>query len=147
MAATYAMPTMTPDRVNLIDEDDAGRGFLALLEHVANTRRADAHEHFNKVRAANRKEWDIGFPRNGARQECLASAGRSDQENALGNPAAELLEFLGIAQELDKLLHFVLCFFYASYIAECDLVLVPGQHARFRFPEIEGAFHCHADLL
>src|SRR5205085_9535817 len=53
VAATYAMATMTPDSVNFVDEDDARRGFFALLKHVAHTTRADAHEHFNKVRAAD----------------------------------------------------------------------------------------------
>ena len=55
--------------------------------------------------------------------------------------------FFGIAQELDELLHFILCFLDAGDILERDLVLVPGKHARLRFAEIEGAFPGHADLL
>src|SRR6266496_2910618 len=147
MPTPNAMATMTSNGVNLVDEYDARSGFLALLEHVADARGAHADEHFNEIRATDRKERHIGFPRDGARQKCLAGAGRADQENALGNAAAELLEFLGITQELDELLHFVLCFLYAGHIAKRDLVLIPGKHARFRFPEIEGAFPGHADLL
>src|SRR4029434_1480957 len=138
---------MTPDRVNLVDKDDARSGFLALLEHVANARDTHADKHFNEIRPTDRKERDICFSRDGARQECLASAGRPDQKNPLRNAAAELLEFLGITQELDELLHFILRFLDAGDIAKCDLVLVPGKHARFRFPAIEGAYTRHADLL
>ena len=37
------------DRVDLVDEDDAGRVLLALLEQVADARRADADEHLDEV--------------------------------------------------------------------------------------------------
>src|SRR6266498_3977014 len=147
MPATNAMATMTSNGVNLVDEYDARSGFLALLEHVADARGADPDEHFNEIRATDRKEWHIGFPRDGARQKCLAGAGRADQENALGNAAAEFLKFFRIAQELDQLLDFILCLLDAGDIAKRDFVLVPGQHARFRFAEIERAFPGHADLL
>ena len=35
VAAADAVTAMTADRVDFVDENDAGRGFLALLEHVA----------------------------------------------------------------------------------------------------------------
>jgi hypothetical protein len=35
MSAAYAMATVTAYRVNFIDENDARRGFLSLLKHVA----------------------------------------------------------------------------------------------------------------
>jgi len=42
MTAAQARATMTADRVDFVDEDDAGRVFLGLLEHVTHTRCADA---------------------------------------------------------------------------------------------------------
>ncbi len=118
VTAADAVAAMTADRVNFVDENDAGRGFLALLEHVADAAGADADKHLDKVRAADREERDVRFARDGAREQRLARAGRADQENALGNAAAELLKFLRVAQELDQLLHFVLRFLDAGDIAE-----------------------------
>jgi hypothetical protein len=48
---TLASPAMAADRVDLVDEDNAGRVLLGLLEHVAHARSADADEHFNEVGA------------------------------------------------------------------------------------------------
>src|SRR5690606_38394700 len=48
-----AMPT---DRVELVDEDDARRLALRLLEEVADARGADPDEHLDEVRAAEREE-------------------------------------------------------------------------------------------
>src|SRR5262245_22082200 len=39
------------DGVDLVDENDAGRVLLALLEKVAHAAGADAHEHFDEIRA------------------------------------------------------------------------------------------------
>ena len=43
--------TMPPDRIDLVDEDDAGRMFLGLFEHVAHTGRAHTDEHLDEIRA------------------------------------------------------------------------------------------------
>src|SRR6266487_2724152 len=141
------MAAMAPDGVDLIDENNAGRGFLALLEHVAHARCADADKHLNKVRAADGKERNVRLACNGAREKRLTSARRPDHQNALWNASAELLKFFGIAQKLDELLHFILCFLDPGDVAKCDFVLIAGEHARFRFPEIKRAFPSHADLL
>src|SRR5206468_7456909 len=147
VAAAHAVATMTPDGVNLVDEDDAGRGLLPLLKHVADTARADAYEHFNKVRAADGKERNIRFTRDGARQERLTGAGRSDHQHALWNAATEFLKFFRVTQKLDELLHFVLCFLNTGDIAEWDFIFVTGEHARLRLAAIKSAFSGHADLL
>ena len=56
VAAAEAGAAMAADGVDFIDEDDAGRVLLALLEQVAHARRADADEHLDEVRAADREE-------------------------------------------------------------------------------------------
>src|SRR4029450_9147440 len=121
MAAAHAMAAMTTYRVDFVDENDARRGFLALLEHVAGARGADAHEHFNEIRAADGEERHVSFTRDGARQQSLASAGRPDHQHALGNTAAKFLKFFLITQELDQFLHFVLGFLYARHVSKRDL--------------------------
>src|SRR4029453_16915385 len=51
---------MAADRVDLVDEDDARRVLLALLEQVADAAGADADEHLDEVRAADREERHAG---------------------------------------------------------------------------------------
>ena len=50
IATTETGTTVTTDGVDFVDEDDAWRILLGLLKHVAHPARADADEHFNKVR-------------------------------------------------------------------------------------------------
>ena len=58
VTAAQAGAPMPPHRVNLVDEDDAGGVFFPLLEQVADPRGPDAHEHFNKIRAADGEKRD-----------------------------------------------------------------------------------------
>ena len=51
VAAAEAGAAMAADRVDFVDEDDAGRVLLGLLEHVAHARSADADEHLDEVGA------------------------------------------------------------------------------------------------
>ena len=51
IAAAETGAAMTADRIDFVDEDDAGRILLGLLEHVAHAACADADEHFDEVRA------------------------------------------------------------------------------------------------
>ena len=49
IAAAQAGAAMTADRVDLVDENDARRVLLALLEHVAHAARPDTDEHLDEV--------------------------------------------------------------------------------------------------
>ena len=147
MSAAHAMAAVTADRVDFVDENDARRGFLSLLEHVANARGADADEHLHEIRAADGEERHVSFTGDGARQQGLAGARRADHQHALWNAAAEFLKFFRVAQELDQLLHFVLGFLHAGHVAKRDLVLVTGEHARLGLAEVQRAFAGHPDLL
>src|SRR5438552_2787191 len=141
------MASMTTDRVNFVDENNARRGFLALLKHVANPAGANPDKHLDEIGTADREEWDISLAGDGAGEQCLAGAGRPDQKHAFGNAPPEFLKLLRITQKLDQFLHFILGLLDSGDIAESDLVLVAGQHARFGFAKVEGAFAGHADLL
>ena len=74
VAAAEAGAAMTADRVDLVDEDDAGRVLLALLEQIADARGADADEHLDEVGAADREERNVRFTRDRAREQRLAGA-------------------------------------------------------------------------
>ena len=100
MPAAEARAAVTADRVDLVD--DAGRVLLALLEEVAHAGGADADEHLDEVRTADREERDVRFARDGARQASCRFPG-PHQEHALRDAAAELLELLRLF-ELDDFL-------------------------------------------
>ena len=68
----------------------------------------------------------------------LAGAGRTDEQNAARNPAAEPLEFLRIAQELDDLLQIFLGLVDAGHILEGDAAMRLGQQFRLRLAEAHG---------
>ncbi len=132
VAAAEAGAAMAADRVDFVDEDDAGRVLLGLLEHVAHAARADADEHFDEVRTGDGEERHVGFARHRASGQRLTGAGRADQQHAARDTPAELLEFLRIAQELDDLLQIFLGLVDAGDVLEGDAALRLGQQLGFR---------------
>src|SRR4030095_6210843 len=96
VAAAEAGPAVAADGVDLVHEDDAWRVLLPLLEQVAHARGAHADEHLDEVGARDGEERHVGLAGDGLGQERLAGAGRSDEEDALRDLAAELLELLRV---------------------------------------------------
>ena len=109
---------MAADRVDFVDEDDAGRVLLALLEHVAHAAGADADEHLDEVGAGDGEEGHVGLAGDGARQQRLTGARRADQQAALRDLAAEALELLRVLQELDDLLELDFGLVDAGHVVE-----------------------------
>ena len=137
IAAAEAGAAMAADRVDFVDEDDAGRVLLRLLEHVAHARGADADEHLDEVGARNGEERHVGFARDRARDQRLAGAGRTDQQHAARNLAAEALELARVAQEFDDLLQILLRLVDAGDVLEGDAAMRLGQQLRARLAEAE----------
>ena len=138
VAAAEAGAAMAADRVDLVDEDDAGRVLLRLLEHVAHAGRADADEHLDEVGAGDGEERHVGFAGDGAREQRLAGAGRADQQHAARDAPAELLELLRIAQELDDLLQILLRLVDAGDVVEGDAAMALGEQLRLGLAEAHG---------
>ena len=91
VAAAEARAAMAADRVDFIDEDDAGRVLFRLLEHVAHTARADADEHLDEVGARNGEERHVGFTRRPRARSgsCRCRGGRPAARRAgCGRPAS-----------------------------------------------------------
>ncbi len=130
---------MATDRVDFVDEDDARRVFLRLLEHVAHAAGADADEHLDEVRTGDGEERHAGFTRHGAGDQGLAGAGRTDQQGALGDLAAQALELGRVLEELDDFLQFFLGLVDAGDIVEHHAVLVLGQQSGLGLSEAHGA--------
>src|SRR5262245_42976324 len=137
VAAAEAGAAMAADRVDLVDEHDAGSVLLPLLEQVADARRADADEHLDEVRAADREERYVRFAGDRAREQRLARSRRPHQQNALGNASAELLELLRLLEELDDLLQFFFCLVDARHVLEGDLLLRARRKLRLALAERE----------
>ena len=137
IAAAEAGAAMAADRVDFVDEDDAGRVLLGLLEHVAHARGADADEHLDEVGAGNGEERHVGFAGDRARDQRLAGARRADQQHAARNASAQALEFSGIAQEFDDLLQILLGLVDAGDVLEGDAAMRLGQKFRARLAEAE----------
>ena len=81
--------------IQLVDENDAGGLALGLLEHVADAGSSHADEHFHEVGARQAEERHARLAGDGLGQQRLAGSRRADEQNALGNPAAEDLIFFG----------------------------------------------------
>ena len=118
VAAAKAGAAMATDRVDFVDEDDAGRVLLRLLEHVAHAACADADEHFDEVGARDGEEGHIGFAGDRTGGQSLAGAWRPDQQHAARDASAQFLELLRVAQELDDLLQVLLGFVDARDVLE-----------------------------
>src|SRR5438132_1529377 len=89
VSAANTVTAMTADSVDFVDENDAGRGFLALLEHIADAARADADKHFHEIGAADGEARNVGFAGDRAGEQSFAGARRADQQYAFRNSAAE----------------------------------------------------------
>ena len=139
VAATEAGAAVPADGVDLVDEDDAGGILLGLLEHVAHARGADADEHLHEVGARDGEERHVRLAGDGARDQRLAGAGGADQQRAARDAAAEPLELLRIAQELDDLLQVGLGLVHARHVLERDTAVTLGQQLGLGFAEAHGA--------
>ena len=66
VAAAQAGAALATDRVDLVDEDDARRVALGLVEQVADAARADADEHLDELRTGDAEERHAGLTGHGA---------------------------------------------------------------------------------
>ena len=110
---------MAADRVDLVDEDDAGGVLLRLLEHVAHAARTDADEHLDEVGTGNGEERHVRLAGDGAGEQRLAGAGRTSKQYAAWNSTAKAVKLSGVAQVLDNVLEILRGFANAGNIVKC----------------------------
>ncbi len=139
VAAAEAGSAVTPDGIDLIDEDDAGRVLLRLVEHVADARSAHADEHLDEIGARDREERHLGFAGDRAREQGLPGPGGPDHQHAARNLAAQPLELGGILEEIDDLADFLLRLVDTRDVGEGDRHLVLVQEPRPALAEGHGA--------
>ena len=138
---------MAPHRVNFINENQARRILLALLEHVTNAARADAHKHLHKIRTADAEKRHVRFPGNRLRQQRLPRSRRPHHQHTLRNVPAQPLKLPRVLQKFHQLPHFFLRLVTTSHLLERHLVLVHRQQPRPALPEAHRPAPRHLDLL
>jgi len=103
----------------------------------AHARGAHADEHLDEIRPRNREERHVRFAGDGLGEQGFAGAGRADEQHALRDLAAELLELLRILEEVDDLAELFLGLVHARDVLKCHLVLLLGDKPCSRFSETE----------
>ncbi len=137
VAPSQTGAAVAADGIEFVDEDDAGRVLLALLEQVAHPAGPHADEHLHEIGPGEAEEGHPRFTGHRPRQQGLARSRRAEQEHALGNAAPQALEFCGVFQKLDDLFEFLLGFIGPGHIVEGDLHLAPGEQAGPALAEAE----------
>jgi hypothetical protein len=84
--------------VDLVQEQDAGRGPARLGEQPADAERAEAHEHLDEVGAGGVQEGHAGLLGQGGGEPGLAVARRAVQQHAPAGRGADRGEAGGVAQ-------------------------------------------------
>src|SRR5204862_7338106 len=97
-------------------------------------------EHLHEVGAGDREEGDVGLAGYRAGEQRLARPRRPHEEHALRDPAPELLELLGLAQELDDLLQLLLGLVHAGDVLERDPLLLAREQIRLWLAEARSLF-------
>ncbi len=137
VAPAQARPTLAPDRVDLVDEDDRRRGRLRLREQIAHARGADTDEQLDELGRSDAEEGDMRLARHRPREERLPGSRRADEEHATWQPGAELLEAGGVHEEVHDLGQLGLGLVLARDIGERDAgpFLVVEARGRTADPE------------
>ena len=135
VTTTQTGTTVTANRIDLVDKDDAGGGLLGLFEHVTHTGGTDTDEHLHEIRARDGKERHLGLAGNGSGEQGLTGTRRADHQHTTGDLTAKLLKLAGITQELNQFDHVILGLFYPGHVVKGDLDLILAQHARTALAE------------
>ena len=107
-AISTAAAARSPDRVQLVDEDDGPARLARLLEQAADAGGSPPHEHLHEARARGREEVDAGLRGDRPRQHRLAGPRRAEEQHAARRLRAERGEALGVAQPLGDVHQLVL---------------------------------------
>ena len=136
MPAAQAGAALAADRVDFIDENDAGGMFFGLVEQIPHAGSADAHKHFDEVRTGNGEEGHAGLARNRAGQQGFTGTGRAIEQHALGDARAQGIELARVLEEIDDLLQLLLHLIHTGDIGKGNLLAVVGMKLGTAFAEL-----------
>ena len=121
VTTTHTGSTLTTDRIDLVDEHDAGSIFLGLLEKIADAARTNSDEHLHKFGTGDREERNIGLAGYSFGQQSLAGAWRANQQNTFGDLGSDSREAVRVLEKINHLGELQLGAFDAGNIPEGDL--------------------------
>ena len=124
MTAAQTGAALAAHRVDLIDEDDAGRGLLGLVEQIAHTGGAHAHIHLHEIGTGDGVEGHARLACAGTGQQSLTGTRRAHQQHAVGDAGAQTVELAGIFEELHDLFQLGLFLIRTGHISKGGLALV-----------------------
>jgi hypothetical protein len=114
VAAAEARAALAADRVDLVDEHDAGRVLLRLLEHVAHARGAHADEHLDEVGARrSRRTGPSASPAMARARSVLPVPGLPTISTPRGMRPPSFWNLVGSRRKSTELADFLLGFIHA----------------------------------
>eukprot|EP00964_Phaeocystis_antarctica_P121144 scaffold84837_cov55-Phaeocystis_antarctica.AAC.2 len=117
-ATALAARAGTADGVDLVDEDNARRVLLGLLEEVAHARGADADEHLDELGAGGRDEGHARLAGHRARQQSLTGTGGTLHDGTARDLGAEGRVLGRVLEEVDDLGQLLLGAVAAGHVLE-----------------------------
>ena len=124
--------------VDFVNEDDGRRLLFGLLEEVTNARRANPHEHLDKIRAAQAEERHLGFTGNRLGEQGLSGARRAHEKGTLGDFRPEFGVLVGVLEEVHDFLEFFLRAIHARHVVEGHVgALSLFEDLGFGFADVE----------
>mmetsp|Transcript_32035 Transcript_32035/g.59641 ORF Transcript_32035/g.59641 Transcript_32035/m.59641 type:complete len:249 (+) Transcript_32035:866-1612(+) len=88
--------TLTTNRINLINEDDARGVLLRHVEEITDAGSSDTNEKLNELRTGGRNERHSSFSGGSTSEKSLTGTGRTLHNNTLRDLGSELSELFGV---------------------------------------------------
>ena len=109
---------VTAHRINLIDKHNAGGVLFGLFKQIADTGSTHAHKHLHKIGTGDGEKGNPCLAGYRPCQQGFTGTGRAHEQNAFGNPGAQIVEAFGIFEESHNLLQLRLLLVCAGHIVK-----------------------------
>mmetsp|Transcript_9700 Transcript_9700/g.16641 ORF Transcript_9700/g.16641 Transcript_9700/m.16641 type:complete len:257 (+) Transcript_9700:907-1677(+) len=104
VSAAHTGATLATDGVDFVDEHDAGRLRLCLLEQIAHAGGTHADEELNELGRGAREERHARLAGHSLGDECLSGTGGAHEQATAGDLGSELGVLVRVLEEVDHLL-------------------------------------------
>mmetsp|Transcript_4657 Transcript_4657/g.9372 ORF Transcript_4657/g.9372 Transcript_4657/m.9372 type:complete len:339 (-) Transcript_4657:704-1720(-) len=116
-----ASPTSSPNRINLINKNNARCKLPRLREEISNSRWTNTDKHFHEVRARHCQEWYTGFASSGSRKESFPGPWWTMHQSTFRNSGSKLFIFCWVLQVRHKFHDLLFRLIKSCDILECGL--------------------------
>mmetsp|Transcript_79622 Transcript_79622/g.161930 ORF Transcript_79622/g.161930 Transcript_79622/m.161930 type:complete len:354 (-) Transcript_79622:755-1816(-) len=116
ISTTHASTSLSSNSINLINENNAGRLLLGLLEDIADARSSNPNEEFDEFGGRGLDERHSSLTCQSLGHQSLSGAGRASEQDTTRNLCTDLHKALRSFQKVNDLHQLLLCFIDASYV-------------------------------